>query len=173
MKSSIFWDITPCSLLKVTRLVWRTCCLHLYGWRVRCARNQHEAVNKHTLEHGRWSWQVPPKRRLTFNGLHGVISQKIVLLLTFFMLKTKYLVEFEVIMKNAIVYMLWHGVIWSKFMDVSEELIASNLLPACWSFGWHSPQLKTLRPSVSLNRRWTSTRLDGITEVVLLAKYPV
>jgi hypothetical protein len=28
-----------------------------------------------------WAWRrhVPPKRRLTFNGLHGVISQKIVL----------------------------------------------------------------------------------------------
>jgi hypothetical protein len=25
---------------------------------------------------------VPPKRRLTFNGLHGVISQKIVLFIT-------------------------------------------------------------------------------------------
>jgi hypothetical protein len=23
-----------------------------------------------------WRWHVPPKRRLTFNGLHGVISQK-------------------------------------------------------------------------------------------------
>jgi hypothetical protein len=27
----------------------------------------------------RWRRQVPPKRQLTFNGLHGVISQKIVL----------------------------------------------------------------------------------------------
>jgi hypothetical protein len=27
----------------------------------------------------RWRWSVPPKRRLSFNGLHEVISQKIVL----------------------------------------------------------------------------------------------
>jgi hypothetical protein len=26
---------------------------------------------------GRWTWYVPSKRRLTFRGLHGVVSQKI------------------------------------------------------------------------------------------------
>jgi hypothetical protein len=30
----------------------------------------------------RWWWHVPSKRRLTFNGLHGIISLKIELLLT-------------------------------------------------------------------------------------------
>jgi hypothetical protein len=30
----------------------------------------------------RWSWYVPPKRRLTFNSLHGVIFYKIVTLNT-------------------------------------------------------------------------------------------
>jgi hypothetical protein len=30
----------------------------------------------------RWRQYVPPKRRLTFNGLHGVMSQKIVLFIT-------------------------------------------------------------------------------------------
>jgi hypothetical protein len=30
----------------------------------------------------RWRWYVPPKRRLTLNGLHGVISQKMVLFIT-------------------------------------------------------------------------------------------
>jgi hypothetical protein len=35
------------------------------------------------LIHRRWRWRryVPPKRRLTFSGLHGFISQKIVLLI--------------------------------------------------------------------------------------------
>jgi hypothetical protein len=47
MKSSVFWDITPCSPLKISRCFGGSYRLH------------------------------PPKRQLTFNGLHGVISQKI------------------------------------------------------------------------------------------------
>jgi hypothetical protein len=35
-----------------------------------------------TLRHWRWSRYVPPKLRLTFTGLHGVIAQKIQLLIT-------------------------------------------------------------------------------------------
>jgi hypothetical protein len=55
MKSSIFRDITPsaCHLLSRWFLAW----LILRPWR--------------------WRQHVPSKRRLTFNGLHGVISQKI------------------------------------------------------------------------------------------------
>jgi hypothetical protein len=51
MKSSVFWDITPCRPLKVNRS---------FGG---CKRH------------------FPPKRRLTFNGLHGVISLKTELLI--------------------------------------------------------------------------------------------
>jgi hypothetical protein len=54
MKSTIFWDITPCSPLN-GQLIFRP-------WR--------------------WRRYVPPKRRLTLNGLHGVISEKIVLFIT-------------------------------------------------------------------------------------------
>jgi hypothetical protein len=67
--SSIFWDITPCSPLKVNRRFGGTYRTHLQGRRIRRARNQRES---------RWQ-AVPPKRRLTFNELHGVISQKIAL----------------------------------------------------------------------------------------------
>jgi hypothetical protein len=60
MKSSMFWDITQHSPMKVNRLFSRTllCCL-IYSrpWR--------------------WRRHIPPKRRLTFNGLHGIVSQKI------------------------------------------------------------------------------------------------
>jgi hypothetical protein len=31
MKSSIFWSITPCSLLKINRYIGRTCRLYLSG----------------------------------------------------------------------------------------------------------------------------------------------
>jgi hypothetical protein len=51
MKSTVFWDITSCSHACLARLIIRP-------WR--------------------WRWHVSPKRRFTFNGLHGVRSQKIV-----------------------------------------------------------------------------------------------
>jgi hypothetical protein len=43
MKSSVFWDITQCSPLKVNRCVWGICRLHLQGWRISQARNQCES----------------------------------------------------------------------------------------------------------------------------------
>jgi hypothetical protein len=58
--SYIFWDITPRSPLKVKRRFRGTYGLHLQGRIISRERNQHES-------------------RLTFNGLHGVIFQKIVL----------------------------------------------------------------------------------------------
>jgi hypothetical protein len=37
MKISVFWDITPCSPLKVNRLFGVTCRFHLQGWRISTA----------------------------------------------------------------------------------------------------------------------------------------
>jgi hypothetical protein len=51
MKSSVFWDIMPCSLLKVNQHFGGTC------------------------------RYFPLKRQLTFHGLQGVISQKIEVLI--------------------------------------------------------------------------------------------
>jgi hypothetical protein len=42
MKSSIFWDITPCSQLKVNRRFGETWRLHLQCQRIRRKRNQRE-----------------------------------------------------------------------------------------------------------------------------------
>jgi hypothetical protein len=61
VKSTIFWDITQCSPLKFNRGFGRTYRLYLQG---------------------RWRRYVPPKRGLSFNGPHGVISQKIVHFIT-------------------------------------------------------------------------------------------
>jgi hypothetical protein len=72
MKSSIFWDITPCSPLKVNRRFGGTCRLHLQSRRISRTRNQRESRWQ-----ARWKRHVPPKRRLTFKQIHGVISQKI------------------------------------------------------------------------------------------------
>jgi hypothetical protein len=43
MKSSIFWDITPCSPLGVNRRFEGICRLHFRGRRISQARNQREA----------------------------------------------------------------------------------------------------------------------------------
>jgi hypothetical protein len=51
MKSSIFWDITMCSPLKVNRRFGRICRLHLEGRRIGQTRNQHES-----------RWQVTTRR---------------------------------------------------------------------------------------------------------------
>jgi hypothetical protein len=87
MKSStIFCDITPCSPLKVNRRFGGTCRLHLQRRRISQARNQRDggstqrpAVLASWLILRLWRWRphVPPKRRLTFNRLHGVISENI------------------------------------------------------------------------------------------------
>jgi hypothetical protein len=81
MKSRMFWDIS-CSPLKFDRRFGGTY-LHLHGWRIRKVRNQYEVGRKQswffpwlTLQSWRWRRNFVPKRRLTFIGLHGVISQK-------------------------------------------------------------------------------------------------
>jgi hypothetical protein len=89
MKSIIFWDITPCSSLKVNWRFRETYRLHLQGRRIIRARNQHERCTcrlpsrwflaRLILRPWRWRRYVPLKRQLTFNGLRGVISRKTVL----------------------------------------------------------------------------------------------
>jgi hypothetical protein len=56
MKRFIFWDITPCSPLKVHRRFGGTCCIHFQGRIISEARTQRES-----------RWQA----------FRGVISQKI------------------------------------------------------------------------------------------------
>jgi hypothetical protein len=66
VKNSIFWDIMPCSPLKINWHLGGTCnllpasCCFLLGF----------------LQPWRWRWHVPPKVCLTFNGLCSFMSQK-------------------------------------------------------------------------------------------------
>jgi hypothetical protein len=46
-KISVFWDITPCMPLKVSRHFGGTCRFQLQGWRVSRTRNQYEEVSNH------------------------------------------------------------------------------------------------------------------------------
>jgi hypothetical protein len=61
--SSVFSDVTPCNPMKGSRRFVRQYRFRLQGRRVGQTGNQHEA-----LQH------VPPKRRLAFSGIRGLIS---------------------------------------------------------------------------------------------------
>jgi hypothetical protein len=83
MKNSIFWDTAPCSPLKVSRCFEGRCRLHFQGRRISQARNQHDSRWQaglllgllFELEDG--SDMFLRNIGLAFNGLHGVVSQKI------------------------------------------------------------------------------------------------
>jgi hypothetical protein len=97
MKSSVFWDITTCSPLKVSRCFRGTYRLHFQG-RISRARYQREAGCKQVgsachlpscwylarliLRPWRWRRYVPSKRLSTVNGLHFVTSQMTKLFIT-------------------------------------------------------------------------------------------
>jgi hypothetical protein len=80
VKSTIFWDITPCSPLRVNRHFGGIYRLHFQGRKIIWARHQHES--RWQAELWRWRWYVPPKRGLTLNELHGIMSQKTELFIT-------------------------------------------------------------------------------------------
>jgi hypothetical protein len=77
MKSTTFWDTTPCSLLKSAKLFGRIYRLHLQQSLLATC---FQAGSLHVLffdpENG---GDLTPKRRLTFSVLHGVIPLIIVL----------------------------------------------------------------------------------------------
>jgi hypothetical protein len=77
MKSTIFWDVTPCSSLSVIRRFRGIYSLHLQGCHM---LSRWFLALSLFFRPWRWRRYVPPKRRLTLNGPHGVISQKMVLL---------------------------------------------------------------------------------------------
>jgi hypothetical protein len=80
LKSDIFWDITPCSPLKVNRRFGGWCRLHLQSSACHLLSRWFLAL----LILQTWKWRLygAPKRRLTLNGLHSVISQKMILFIT-------------------------------------------------------------------------------------------
>jgi hypothetical protein len=75
----------PWSLLKINRRFGEAYLPHLQDRRKSQVRNQCESKQSSALWFfawfflGPWRWRRydPPKRRLTFNGLHGFITQKI------------------------------------------------------------------------------------------------
>jgi hypothetical protein len=74
MKSIISWDMTPCSPLSFKWRFGGTYSLPLKGQRNRFSKPASKQVASSI-----WRRYVPPKRRLKLNGLHWVISQKMIL----------------------------------------------------------------------------------------------
>jgi hypothetical protein len=107
VKSSVFWDITPCSPSKVNRSFGGTCRLHLQGRKINQRESRWQAWNiflrnvvesqpkfrrdmsppspgPRSIPSKKQTWKqvagrrhTPPKRRLIFSGLHGVESKTI------------------------------------------------------------------------------------------------
>jgi hypothetical protein len=75
IKSSVWWDIKPCSPLEINRRFGGACHLRLQVIRIKQVRNQHKAgSNQAWLIHRPWRWRLT-QRPLTFNGPHDVTSQ--------------------------------------------------------------------------------------------------
>jgi hypothetical protein len=84
MKSTVFWDITPCSPLKVNKRFGGRYLLYVQDRSInKQSSSCHQFLRLFHAQTIFWTWRwiryVPPNLRLTFNGLHGVMSQKIVL----------------------------------------------------------------------------------------------
>jgi hypothetical protein len=97
MKSTIFWDETPCSPLSVNRRFGGTGLLP--GW----------FLAQLIFRPWRWRRYVPPKRWLTLNGLNGVIFQKMVLFKTLFVLGLRFPQWW---LKNILPFEMWYRVVW-------------------------------------------------------------
>jgi hypothetical protein len=72
MKGSIFWDITPCSSLKVNLSFGGIHGLHLHGRRIIQEGSLKTVASRTDPEGGDMCLR---QSRLTFSGLHGAISQ--------------------------------------------------------------------------------------------------
>jgi hypothetical protein len=122
LKSSIFWDITPCSPFSINRRFGGTC--RLQG---AC----------HLLFRS-WTWRryVPPKRRLTLNGLQGVISQKMVLFVTTAVRTSnpiKSCLSIEVCRRSIWLYCLcFQGLIQYYHLIISHCLVATVVKWMCF-----------------------------------------
>jgi hypothetical protein len=144
MKSTIFWDITPCSQLKVK---WR------FG---ETSRSVFHPLSCWFARLILWSWRwrryVPPKRRLTFNGLHGILSKNILLF-------------------NIDLYLIILVICVGEYKLRSSSLLIS---PFCCYFlpfrSEHSTQPHVLKHIMAGHYRglWRRYSYTGVTEFMVL-----
>jgi hypothetical protein len=89
MKSIVFWEITSCSPLKVNRC---------FGGALLAICFHADILLGFFFLPRKWLY-VPPKRRLNFNELYGVISQQLVLFKSVLLLR-RYIVKSCTIFQN-------------------------------------------------------------------------
>jgi hypothetical protein len=130
MKSS--WDITPCVPWKVNRRFGGRCRLHLRGRRLSQARNQRGKQSSAL----KWRRLVPPKCRLIFKRLHGVISQKIEL----FMEMTCSSETSVDIQRTT-----------RRYIPEDRTLHGDDVF--LWNIGWHSADYMALYPRIQNSSR--------------------
>jgi hypothetical protein len=142
IKSTIFWDRTPCSPLKVNRRFGGTYRLYLQGRRVSRARNQCE-ISWQAEKFRRWRRYIPPKRRLTFNGLHGVISQKTVHFIITAM-RTSNHKEYRLRFYSCLLIIIVFGSVrWSIWADIKRERRQLGSFSICLTFFSYRPACYT------------------------------
>jgi hypothetical protein len=113
------------------------------------ARNQHElflllpsywCLAWLILRPWRWSQHVSPKRRLTFNRLHGVISQKMEFFIITAVRTSNFTLIFELLTENLIFvvlvgcYFICKGVLWRTFNFEISKIIYNHIKPWADSF---------------------------------------
>jgi hypothetical protein len=112
MKSTIFWDITPCSPLTVNRSFGGTYRLHVQGRKNKLNlffRPSSGSKNNLFFRPWRWKRYVPPRRPLTLNGLHGVISQNIVLITDYFLLWVNWMSSLSWKVIGLCLHVMWRN----------------------------------------------------------------
>jgi hypothetical protein len=129
-KITIFWDITSCRPFKFNRRFGGTCRLHFEGRRIsKQVIFGNQVERKAKLATSKWMRHVPPKRRLTYNGLHGVVYQKTELFITTAVgtsdpTQVKKKVKFSLCLINQAVC---HNGIWGSG-GIAPQILTSELV---------------------------------------------
>jgi hypothetical protein len=88
MKSTVFWDITPCSPLKVNRRFEETSSSGSNKpSKIPIVISPSRWYLARVFRPWRWRWHVPPKRRLTLSRLHSSVPQKMALCIRLYDIK--------------------------------------------------------------------------------------
>jgi hypothetical protein len=127
LKSTSFWDITLCSSLKVNSRLGEKNLFHLHSraWK--------------------WNRYIPPKRRLTFNGLHGVMYQNIVLIIITGVIASS--PTYHHLMVYILTYT--HTRINSETSSFVLDPLVSSPSTLIWSYGSYSPLEVLIRKMIT------------------------
>jgi hypothetical protein len=141
--SSVFWYIMPCSPVEVDRSFGRIYGFHIQGWRVSDTGNHHEAGSKQSSAQR----YVTRKCLLAFTGFHGVVSQKVELLIV-------------TLVRTRLACCLLRALSCvSYFLTLKMEAACSSKTSVeCY----HSPRLYIILTRGGSSRRWRESTVTPI-----------